>query len=125
MSNKQDKKLWDGRFTEATDEFVEAFTASVEFDHILAVYDIQGSIAHATMLEKCAVLTSNEVKLIIDGLIEIKTEILDGKFEWSVSLEDVHMNIEKALTDKIGDVGKMLHTEGQETIRSLLISGYT
>ena len=110
MTSKNDKKLWDGRFTEATDEFVEAFTASVSFDQQLAIYDIRGSIAHATMLETVGVLTNNELELIKSGLEAIRAEILEGNFSWSVSLEDVHMNIEKALTDRIGDVGKTLHT---------------
>jgi argininosuccinate lyase len=76
----------------------------------MARHDITGSIAHATMLEQAGVLTNNEVGLIISGLKEIEAEIIAGTFEWSVSLEDVHMNIEKALTDRIGDVGKTLHT---------------
>lgn len=107
---RESKKLWDGRFTEATNEFVEKFTASVDFDYVLAAYDIQGSIAHATMLESVGVITSNELALMTAGLKDIGEDILSGKFEWHVSLEDVHMNIEKALTDKIGDVGKTLHT---------------
>jgi len=104
------KKLWDGRFTEATDAFVEAFTASVGFDQQMALQDIRGSVAHATMLQSTGILTDNELGLITAGLTEIKQEIIDGKFEWSVSLEDVHMNIESALTKKIGVVGKTLHT---------------
>lgn len=104
------KKLWDGRFTEATDSFVEAFTASVTFDQILAPYDIEGSIAHATMLESVGIITSDEFTLIKSGLEEILQEIESGEFEWSISLEDVHMNIEHALTIRIGDAGKTLHT---------------
>ena len=100
------KKLWDGRFTEATDAFVEAFTASVSFDHVLAPYDILGSIAHATMLEKGGIITSNEFKQMKSGLEEIAAEIENGDFEWSISLEDVHMNIEWALTERIGEIGK-------------------
>ncbi len=110
MKTEHEKKLWDGRFSEATDAFVEEFTASVTFDQILAVYDIRGSIAHATMLEQVGVLTGNELALIKSGLDEVREEILDGNFSWSISLEDVHMNIEQALTNKIGDVGKTLHT---------------
>ena len=110
MTNIQDKKLLDGRLTEATDAFVEAFTSSVTFDQTLALYDIQGSVAHATMLEKVGVLNGNEMKLIVDGLGAIREEILAGRFVWSIALEDVHINIEKALIDNIGDVGKMLHT---------------
>ena len=104
------KKLWDGRFTEATDAFVEAFTASVGFDQKMALQDIRGSVAHATMLQSVGILTDNELGLILSGLSEIRQDIIDGNFQWSVSLEDVHMNIEAALTEKIGVVGKTLHT---------------
>ena len=110
MTTDTEKRLLHGRLTEATDSFVEAFTASVGFDTQLASYDIAGSIAHATMLEKIGILTSNELALIKSGLNEIQVEISNGNFSWSVSLEDVHMNIEKALTDRIGEVGKALHT---------------
>ena len=113
MSDKTDsgdKKLWDGRFTEATDAFVEAFTASVNFDQEMALQDIRGSIAHATMLNRVGVLNSNEQQAIVGGLEAIAAEISAGDFKWSVSLEDVHMNIEAALTNRIGAVGKMLHT---------------
>ena len=103
-------KQWGGRFTEATDAFVEAFTASVEFDQKMAEQDINGSIAHATMLAEVGVLTSDEKQQIIDGLEKIRTEIRNGEFEWSVKLEDVHMNIEARLTDLIGITGKKLHT---------------
>ncbi len=110
MSDKSEKKLWDGRFTEATDAFVETFTASVSFDQLLARFDIEGSIAHATMLEHVGVLNSNELGLIKGGLEAILVDIEAGNFNWSVSLEDVHMNVEAALTERIGDVGKKLHT---------------
>jgi argininosuccinate lyase len=105
-----DKKLWSGRFNEPTDAFVEAFTASVEFDQRLYKYDIQGSIAHATMLARQGILSEQECALIVTGLKNIEQRISDGAFEWSVGLEDVHMNIESALTDDIGDAGKKLHT---------------
>jgi len=111
--NKPDNnsdKPWAGRFTEPTDAFVEAFTASVGFDQRMYKQDIQGSIAHAQMLAHVGVLTETEATQIIDGLKEIESEITQGKFNWSVTLEDVHMNIESALTKKIGDVGKKLHT---------------
>jgi argininosuccinate lyase len=103
-------KLWDGRFTEATDAFVESFTASIGFDHVLAAYDIQGSIAHATMLASVGILNDNERGAIVSGLEAIREDILKGNMTWSVALEDVHMNIESALTEQIGDVGKKLHT---------------
>jgi argininosuccinate lyase len=108
--NDQPIKPWGGRFTEATDAFVERFTASVGFDYRLYHHDINGSIAHATMLAKVGVLTDAERDQIITGLEEIRAEIVAGKFNWSVSLEDVHMNIEHVLTQRIGITGKKLHT---------------
>ncbi|HBP42626.1 MAG: argininosuccinate lyase [Vreelandella alkaliphila] len=101
---------WGGRFSEPTDAFVARFTASVTFDQRLARQDIQGSIAHATMLARVGVLTDEERDTIINGLTEIQGEIERGEFNWSVPLEDVHMNIEARLTDKIGITGKKLHT---------------
>lgn len=103
-------KPWGGRFSEPTDAFVERFTASVTFDQRLYHHDINGSIAHATMLGKVGILTADEVQEIIDGLEAIREEIVAGKFEWSIALEDVHMNIEAALTNHIGMTGKKLHT---------------
>ena len=111
MSNNKDQnKLWGGRFTEATDAFVQRFTASVDFDRRLFQQDIDGSAAHAKMLAKTGILTADEVSQILDGLESIRQNIIDDNFEWSVALEDVHMNIEAALTSRIGDVGKKLHT---------------
>ncbi len=104
------KKLWAGRFNEPTDAFVEAFTASVEFDQRLYQYDIQGSIAHAKMLAKQGIINNLEKDTILAGLLEIQQQIEQQQFNWSVALEDVHMNIESALTEKIGDAGKKLHT---------------
>lgn len=104
------KKPWGGRFEAPTDSFVENFTSSVGFDQRLYRYDIQGSIAHAQMLAHVGVLTDDECKAIVDGLEEIGAEIETSQFAWSVSLEDVHMNIEARLTDRIGEVGKKLHT---------------
>ncbi|WP_020207674.1 argininosuccinate lyase [Gilvimarinus chinensis] len=106
----QTAKPWGGRFSEATDAFVERFTASIGFDWRLYHHDINGSIAHATMLEKVGVLSSAEKDQIITGLEEIRADIDAGNFNWSVTLEDVHMNIEAALTEKIGITGKKLHT---------------
>ncbi|WP_455196505.1 argininosuccinate lyase [Kaarinaea lacus] len=103
-------KPWGGRFTEPTDAFVEAFTASVGFDHRLYAHDIAGSIAHARMLAKIGVLSSEEYEAIVEGLQAIKEDIERGDFAWSVALEDVHMNIEANLTQRIGDSGKKLHT---------------
>ena len=110
QNGKPTDRMWGGRFSEATDAFVERFTASIDFDKRLYRQDIQGSIAHASMLEKVGVLSSNEAKRVKDGLIEIQFEIEAGTFQWSVALEDIHMNIEAALTQRIGSVGKKLHT---------------
>ena len=104
------EKPWNGRFTEPTDQFVEAFTASVSFDRRLYRYDIQGSMAHAKMLNKVGILTTEEWQQIRDGLQQIQQQIEAGDFQWSIALEDVHMNIESALTAKIGVTGKKLHT---------------
>ncbi len=101
---------WGGRFTESTDAFVADFTASIQFDQRLYKHDIDGSKAHAKMLNKVGILTEQEVKDIHQGLNEIQTEIEAGEFEWSIALEDIHMNIEARLTDKIGITGKKLHT---------------
>ena len=108
--NDSTSTLWGGRFSEATDAFVQRFTASVDFDKRLYNHDITGSIAHATMLERVGVLSHDEKELIIQGLTEIGRQIDEGQFQWSVALEDVHMNIESALTAKIGIAGKKLHT---------------
>ena len=99
-----------GRFSEATDEFVQVFTASIDFDRRLYREDIAGSIAHATMLETIGVLTLAEQELIVSGLNTILREIEDGEMQWRVELEDVHMNIEHRLIELVGDTGKKLHT---------------
>ena len=99
-----------GRFSEATDEFVQVFTASIEFDRRLYREDIAGSIAHATMLETIGVLTLAEQEQIVRGLNTILREIEDGEMQWRVELEDVHMNIEHRLIELVGDTGKKLHT---------------
>ncbi len=105
-----EKKPWAGRFNQPTNAFVEAFTASVDFDRRLAPQDIRGSIAHATMLARQGILTEEEKEQIVAGLEAIAREIEAGAFEWSVALEDVHMNVEAALTARIGEAGKKLHT---------------
>ena len=101
---------WGGRFSEAVDAFVARFTASVNFDQRLYRQDIRGSLAHAQMLAEVGVLTAAECEQITSGLKEIEQQIAAGDFEWSETLEDVHMNIEARLTDAIGSVGKKLHT---------------
>ncbi len=103
-------KPWSGRFHEPTDTFVEAFTASVDFDRRLYRHDIAGSIAHARMLAHCGIITKPEGDAIVQGLEDIQAQIERGDFQWSVALEDVHMNVESALTRAIGDAGKKLHT---------------
>ncbi|MFQ5488304.1 MAG: argininosuccinate lyase [Gammaproteobacteria bacterium] len=108
--DKQTDKPWGGRFTEATDSFVEAFSASVEFDKRLYRYDIEASIAHARMLAHVGVLSEEECRAIEKGLLDIRTDIERGDFAWLVELEDVHMNIEARLTERIGIAGKKLHT---------------
>ena len=108
--NTTDQGLLRGRFSEATDEFVEIFTASISFDQRLYEEDIRGSLAHAQMLLKIKMLTSGEFDQIKGGLDAIKGEIESGKMTWSVALEDVHMNIEHRLIQLIGDTGKKLHT---------------
>ncbi len=106
----QQDKLWGGRFQEPTDRFVEKFTASVDFDRRLYRQDIQGSRAHARMLVSVGVLSAEDGERIDEGLAAILQDIEAGQFEWRVDLEDVHMNIEARLTQRIGDAGKRLHT---------------
>jgi argininosuccinate lyase len=110
QSAPKTNQAWGGRFNEPVDEFVARFTASVNFDQRFYRQDIQGSVAHAKMLCTANVLTADERDQIISGLQEIEAQIEAGEFVWSVPLEDVHMNIEAALTEKIGIVGKKLHT---------------
>ena len=106
----QHKDTWSGRFAEPVAELVKRYTASVGFDHKLALFDIQGSLAHAQMLAACGIINTSDLNDIKRGLGQIENEILSGKFVWSVDLEDVHLNIEKRLTTLVGDAGKRLHT---------------
>ena len=108
--DKDTSKLWGGRFSEATDSFVQRFTASVGFDQRMAMQDIEGSLAHAQMLQSVGVLSAGELEEIQQGLAQVRDEIVSGDFTWSVELEDVHMNIEARLTELIGITGKKLHT---------------
>ncbi len=103
-------KSWSGRFSEPVAELVKKYTASVNFDKRLAEVDIQGSLAHAQMLSAQGIISGADIRAIEKGLKEILAEIKADKFEWLLDLEDVHLNIEKRLTDKIGDAGKRLHT---------------
>jgi argininosuccinate lyase len=104
------EKPWGGRFTESTDAFVEAFTASIGFDRRLYRYDIAGSIAHARMLAHVGIISEAECNRIVKGLEDIRADIERGDFAWSVALEDIHMNIEARLIERIGETGKKLHT---------------
>lgn len=106
----QKDQAWSGRFNEPVAELVKRYTASVDFDKRLARFDIEGSIAHATMLGAQGIISAQDVEEIKRGLGEILAEIEAGQFEWLLDLEDVHLNIEKRLTEKIGDAGKRLHT---------------
>ena len=106
----QDKPAWSGRFNEPVAELVKRYTASVDFDKRLALFDIQGSLAHAQMLASCEIITIQDLKDIQRGLAQIENEILTGNFIWQLDLEDVHLNIEKRLTTLVGDAGKRLHT---------------
>ncbi|WP_106497217.1 argininosuccinate lyase [Lentibacillus sp. Marseille-P4043] len=103
-------KLWGGRFTKSTNQLVEEFTASIEFDQQFAQEDIAGSIAHVTMLAECSIITNEEAKQIITGLKTIEEKIKAGSVPFSVEDEDIHMNIEKMLIDEIGPLGGKLHT---------------
>lgn len=104
------EKLWGGRFEKSTDEMINEFQASINFDKRLYREDIQGSIAHAKMLSKCKIISEDDAKKIIGGLEKILADIDAGKFNFRVELEDIHMNIEKTLTENIGEAGGRLHT---------------
>ncbi len=104
------KKLWSGRFTQKTSGTVESFTESISFDKKLWRHDIKGSVAHARMLARQRIITKKEAYAIVAGLQQISNRIEKGTFPFSSELEDIHMNIESALTENIGSVGKKLHT---------------
>src|SRR5690625_3636019 len=103
-------KMWGGRFIKKTDELVEQYTASISFDKRLVYEDIEGSIAHVTMLGDCNIISEDEKEQIINSLQKVKQRITDGDVDYSISHEDIHMNIEKMLIDEIGPVGGKLHT---------------
>ncbi len=104
------EKLWDGRFSQDTDSLVEKFTSSIDVDKRLFAHDIKGSIAHAKMLARESIITESEGKEIVKGLEQIKKDIEDGNFQFSDSLEDIHMHIESALGKKVGKAARKLHT---------------
>jgi len=103
-------KMWSGRFSASASSLLDDFNASIMFDRKLYREDIEGSLAHAAMLTKQGILTTEELRLITEGLNQVRTEIESGEFEWKISDEDLHMGIEKRLTALIGDAGKKLHT---------------
>jgi len=103
-------KLWGGRFSKTTDEMINEFQASIDFDKRMYYEDIKGSIAHATMLKKCNIITEKDHKDIVNGLTAILNDIESGNFSFDIALEDIHMNIEKRLTERIGVAGGKLHT---------------
>ena len=104
------EKLWGGRFSKTTDEMINEFQASIQFDQRMYREDIAGSLAHAAMLAKVGILSEEDRAAIEKGLRDILAQIERGDFACSVELEDIHMNIEKRLTDAIGEAGSRLHT---------------
>ena len=110
MTGNEGDRLWGGGYQEETHPLVQRMNASVRFDKLMAREDIIGSVAHATMLHECGLLDANDYELIVHGLRVILTDIEFGRFEWSEAREDVHMNIEAALRDRIGDAAGRLHT---------------
>lgn len=103
-------KLWSGRFKESVDYSLEKFLNSIEYDNRLALYDIKGSIAHVKMLGSTGIISQEDTKRIEQGLESILRDVIEGSVEWDISQEDIHMNIENLLIDRIGEVGKKLHT---------------
>jgi len=112
MSDQFSKKdeAWSARFSEPVSDLVKRYTASVFFDYRLAKVDIQGSLAHAEMLAHQKIISQQDYAEIVRGMTQIQSDISAGKFEWLLDLEDVHLNIEKRLTELVGDAGKRLHT---------------
>ncbi|MGD9474752.1 MAG: argininosuccinate lyase [Eubacteriaceae bacterium] len=104
------KKMWGGRFAKSTDLLTDDFNSSISFDQRLYKQDIQGSIAHAQMLGQQDIIPLNEAEIIVNTLKEILTDIEEGKIAFSVAMEDIHMNVEAILTERIGEIGKKLHT---------------
>ena len=103
-------KLWGGRFQKSTDKKVDDFNSSIRFDYRMYKQDIKGSMAHAAMLGKQGIIPKEDSDKIIDGLKGILADIEAGNIEFEIDAEDIHMNVEKILTERIGDAGKRLHT---------------
>ena len=104
------KKLWGGRFTASAEEWVDEFGASISFDKELVMEDLEGSMAHAAMLQKTGILSGSDAEAILDGLDRLKEKAEKNELEFSSKYEDIHLNLEKMLTDLIGPVGGKLHT---------------
>ena len=104
------QKPWDGRFSQRTDKMVEKFTSSIDVDKALYACDIEGSIAHLKMMAHQSIITQNEADALLDGLEKVRDKIENGEFQYSDTLEDIHMHIESALGEIVGTVGKKLHT---------------
>ena len=104
------KKLWGGRFTGSAEDWVDEFGASIGFDQELAKEDIEGSMAHASMLAQCGIISTEEADEMITGLKKLKEKAENGELEYSAKLEDIHLNIEHHLTELIGPIGGKLHT---------------
>lgn len=105
-----DSRMWGGRFAEATDDLVQVFNASIDVDQAMALEDLEGSIAHATMLGETGIVSAEEAAALVAGLRDLQRQVSAGEVPWSIALEDVHMNLERRLTDQIGAVGGKLHT---------------
>ena len=109
-SGKKINDIWGGRFSCSTDEIMQEFNSSIQFDKILYLDDIEGSLAHSEMLCRQEIISKKDFELIKSGLKQIRTEISNNVFNFSLKLEDIHMNIENRLVEIIGDPGKKLHT---------------
>jgi argininosuccinate lyase len=109
-NDKTTSPLWSGRFSEPAAELAQRFTASIAFDRRLAAFDIEASIAHSRMLHATGIISKTDLAAIEKGLGQIRAEIAAGNFPWSDALEDVHTNIERRLTELVGEPGKRLHT---------------
>ena len=110
MTTNATQYTWAGRFSEPVSDLVKRYTASVDFDQRMWRQDIRGSLAHAKMLAKQSIISASDLADIVSGMETVAREIESGQFEWSLDLEDVHLNIEKRLTALVGDAGKRLHT---------------
>ena len=110
MTSNANQYTWAGRFSEPVSDLVKRYTASVDFDQRMWRQDIRGSLAHAKMLARQGIIAAQDLADIERGMAQVSAEIESGKFEWSIDLEDVHLNIEKRLTALVGDAGKRLHT---------------